>query len=1391
MYFRRRFVVKLFNAMQSTAAALVLVAVVAGAAQAATCTVNGSVISSGKFPPADPTTPSDVTITGGKCTASYDAAGKGIFKYRNVNIYDGGELAFIDNGNPIHFYALSMLIENKGSLTAGTAAKRFGSLGGTLTIHLWGKQQVDADNPVISCKTGDHCGVPDGIWNSNSLSAFNPGSCTRSTQAKNDAQLLPGGVDDCFYSYLKIDNSDPDNAYFGHKVLALSYGGGLQLFGQKGATFDTTISASNSGKSWLRLKGSMQPGDQTLTVDGDVGGGVSAPGAWQDGDHIVVTTTDFLPEHSEELIIKGTPKTSGGTTKIDFEAANPDPTHPDNKGVRYPHNGEQYDLKSIPNRVNIGRKSAETRAAVALLSRSIRIVSDGDTAGSDFTETAGNYYGGDTIVRQGFASFEVQGVEFFQLGKGGMIMHYPVHFHMARMTPQPANPQVTGPITYLKDCSIRDSMTRWVTIHGTQGVTLARNVGYKSIGHGFYLEDGTETDNKLYSNIGILARAAVAYSGNPRKVPGILTAKPVDPPDNPNGQGFDKPPYFSDSNHPSVFWIMNGWNDFEYNMAAGAGTCGACYWFVPGQISGPSQKEHWFGYAGEQTPGRDSISPLQEFVGNSCTSAMNGFTVNSSTAACNGVNILTTDPNNNLTMLPSDGANSNYPPKPNDTYWPILGGGGRFATRCPAADNFKAGDPYPECGAVQSCANGKQDNCDVTVLDQFTTSFNWTAENFAAVWLRPQWALVLNSTITDPLNAGLNFITGGSYTRADVITGYWGLSLKNVFIGTTQKDNPYASNAGPFNPFTHKVNEKITVSGLKCAVPSFGSYCLNKDEGLAFQRENFAVNQRLYSIYDGPSYQDSDAFLNVQPTYLTKDGTAKGEAVCTPSPLDKSACANSGFTFGPVLGVRRDPLTNKCYMPNAAIAWKQPNGFYYPPAFHSTNLFFGDKNGPGDNAIDIRHFVIEPLFGSGPIPCSFVKAANSVPGFACYDHPKHCTATMEKPDGQCTCMTDGDCSTIPGSAIKDNKCDNGICVYGSFTTDLAASEQDYCNRNDTMFTGFTDIDRETVLNDDDGTLTGLTSQINNPPTKRSETISVNNENFFNAPVQTSECASDIPANPSHDSKKPPATAKTSPYEWVTAAIYPECALSVPDSSADLRVCSAPNKWGSACSTSDARQVNTCSGILLYRQFLTEEELANKPPPLEQAKRMMGQNLFQRSGLTVNHGSYYIDTTVSADAAAKADYTKSFNEFVGGQKYEVLFVYAKANTKQKYTLYVGKDLTTKDFDPDKMVLYGHADITSGKFTFTPKMDMMNDVWPTGWTRKYDDKNGWLTISFDMGAPEVKGDFDLAKPDNNPLGKQLCQPSTMCTWGMNDNTKRWTAYAASRTKTTTCTMPATKP
>ena len=274
--------------------------------------------------------------------------------------------------------------------------------------------------------------------------------------------------------------------------------------------------------------------------------------------------------------------------------------------MKYPHSGTAYDFSSLPagngpqddpnGPKTLPSRHLETRAAVALLTRSIMIASEGQTRldqerSVDHFPAAG-FYGGHTLMREGFQNYQVQGVEFYHLGQGGVIGRYPVHFHMDRKVPQPSqSPKYDG--TYIVDSSIHDSMTRFITVHATQGLLVARNVGYQSIGHGFYLEDATEINNKLYSNIGIESRAAVDDDLNPRKVPGILSR--------PGDSGAEVFPFHSDYDHPSIFWITNTWNDFRYNVAVGAGTCGACYWMPPSVNSGPSLYETWDSYASMQT----------------------------------------------------------------------------------------------------------------------------------------------------------------------------------------------------------------------------------------------------------------------------------------------------------------------------------------------------------------------------------------------------------------------------------------------------------------------------------------------------------------------------------------------------------------------------------------------------------------------------------------------------------------------------------------------------------------------------------------------------------------------------------------------------------------------
>ena len=139
----------------------------------------------------------------------------------------------------------------------------------------------------------------------------------------------------------------------------------------------------------------------------------------------------------------------------------------------------------------------------------------------------------------------------------------------------------------------------------------------------------------------------------------------------------------------------------------------------------------------------------------------------------------------------------------------------------------------------------------MTVLDHFTSAFHWAEYNLRRSGCAPV-VPVTNSVVSDVQHGGLTFVTGGDYTHASVIQGYWALARNSVFIGRTQQSNGFSSDAGPFN----------TASGLECdwqkqsqKVPTH--YCLSRHEGISMTlTPNFALGQQLFHIYDGPSYQD-------------------------------------------------------------------------------------------------------------------------------------------------------------------------------------------------------------------------------------------------------------------------------------------------------------------------------------------------------------------------------------------------------------------------------------------------------------------------------------------------------------------------------------------------------
>jgi hypothetical protein len=178
-------------------------------------------------------------------------AGAGTYYYGNVNIYNGGSLTFVEApSGGIDFWARGILIENNASLIAGSPSKPFGALGAVLTFHLWGPQQ-DATPSLggqgITCKTPITNDAPCGI----DPDAWRDGSTRKVTLPSNDPSNKPV---DYFYQYkpLPFDGGGEPVGYFGYKVLALSYGGTLQLFGWKGAKYGT-VQPNDSGESWARL----------------------------------------------------------------------------------------------------------------------------------------------------------------------------------------------------------------------------------------------------------------------------------------------------------------------------------------------------------------------------------------------------------------------------------------------------------------------------------------------------------------------------------------------------------------------------------------------------------------------------------------------------------------------------------------------------------------------------------------------------------------------------------------------------------------------------------------------------------------------------------------------------------------------------------------------------------------------------------------------------------------------------------------------------------------------------------------------------------------------------------------------------------------------------------
>jgi hypothetical protein len=236
--------------------------------------------------------------------------------------------------------------------------------------------------------------------------------------------------------------------------------------------------------SWVKLGNNAAKGATAVKLVEPVSG-------WRAGDRIILTSTEREYGNNQSNTEVRTIKSIDGNS-ITLDAP-----------LEHEHLGD-----------------GDFRGEVANLSRNV-IVESADPAG----ERGHTMY---HVHSRGSISY----TEFRHLGKQNALGRYSLHFHQVGDT-------MRG--SYVLGASIWDSVNRWITIHGTNYLVVRDCVGYKSIGHGFFFEDGTEVFNVLDRNLAVGAREG-------KKLPQQVLA--------------------FDQNDGAGFWWANSLNTFTRNIAA-------------------------------------------------------------------------------------------------------------------------------------------------------------------------------------------------------------------------------------------------------------------------------------------------------------------------------------------------------------------------------------------------------------------------------------------------------------------------------------------------------------------------------------------------------------------------------------------------------------------------------------------------------------------------------------------------------------------------------------------------------------------------------------------------------------------------------------------------------
>ncbi|KAF3815947.1 hypothetical protein GH733_016052 [Mirounga leonina] len=201
--------------------------------------------------------------------------------------------------------------------------------------------------------------------------------------------------------------------------------------------------------------------------------------SWKPGDQIVVASTDYSMYQAEEFTLLPCPECNRFQVKV-------------KEAPQFLHMGEITD-------------GVDMRAEVGILTRNVVIqgeMEDSCYAGNQCQFFDYDTFGGHVMIKKNFTSVHLSYVELKHMGQQ-QLGRYPVHFHLCGDVDYKGGYRHA---TFVDGLSIHHSFSRCITVHGTNGLLIKDTIGFDTLGHCFFLEDGVEQRNTLFHNLGLLTK---------------------------------------------------------------------------------------------------------------------------------------------------------------------------------------------------------------------------------------------------------------------------------------------------------------------------------------------------------------------------------------------------------------------------------------------------------------------------------------------------------------------------------------------------------------------------------------------------------------------------------------------------------------------------------------------------------------------------------------------------------------------------------------------------------------------------------------------------------------------------------------------------------------------